>query len=77
MIIKRLVRWSLPITIALFLLYMSNVIWGKVSMVLYGYTAHSTYNNVAEFLLLLLACVFFVITTLKVESALQQKPTLE
>jgi len=77
MIIKRLVRWSLPITIALFLLYMSNVIWGKVSMVLYGYTAPSTYNNVAEFLLLLLACVFFVITTLKAESALQQKPTLE
>jgi hypothetical protein len=38
----------LPITIALFLLYMSNVIWGKVSMVLYGYTAPSTYNNVAE-----------------------------
>lgn len=77
MMTKILVKWSLPITIALFLLYMSNVIWGKVSVALNGYTAPSSYNNVAEFLLLLLACVFFVITTLKAESALKQKSTLE
>lgn len=72
MMTKILVKWSLPITCALFLIYMGNVIWGKISIVLHGYTAPSNYSNVAEFLLLLLTCVFFVITMLKAERSQEQ-----
>lgn len=55
--------------ILLFSIFLLNIFIGKVSLLLSGGSHHWSLDGVFEFLLLLVACVFFVAGILQAESS--------
>jgi len=60
--------WSLWVSVALFSLFLLNVVVGKLSIVLSDRSLPLSLSPVSEFLLLFAACIFFVVATLKAET---------
>ncbi len=68
---KMISRIAGPVSLILFLVFVANIINGKLA-IYYGIEPVIQLSEVTEFLLLLLASIFFVIFTLQKEAALRE-----
>lgn len=72
MFTERLIKHAYRIAIVLFLVFFTNVVVGKISMWLFDLQLPLGFSGVVEFLVLCVACIFFVVGILRSES-LNQK----
>lgn len=69
MSLKALTRRPYLVFIALFSIYVLNIFVGKLSLMIGGRSLPLSLSEVAEFLLLFVACIFFVMGVLQSESS--------
>lgn len=69
-----LIKHSFKISIVLFLIFFANIVIGKFSTSVFDQQLPLSLGGVAEFLLLALACLFFVIGILRSEAEKNLRP---
>jgi hypothetical protein len=68
MLVEMLKQHAYRIAIALFMIFLVNVLVGKISMELLDYQLPLGFDGVVEFLVMCAACIFFVIGILRSEN---------
>ncbi len=69
-----LIKHSYKISVVLFLIFFTNIVVGKISTSIFDRQLPLALDGVIEFLLLVFACLFFVIGILRSEAHKASQP---